>query len=348
VLYNTRIHPLAPFAIRGVIWHQGEAGPGGPYGDRLVAMVRQWRTLFGQDFDFIWGTLSRSTTVAPPLEPIRSSFYRSGTNRSIRGAISGFGDDKRVAMVELYDLGNEETHFLQKNEMGRRYALAALALSHGQPVLYSGPRMVETNIQGDRATVRFDLVGEGLVFRPSINGISGVYLRAKDGTARWGNVKIIDKSTMEVSHPDIKAIETIAYAEANNPHETLFNNEGFPASPFLVNPTNTKDPAAKFQLVAFDDKPKDVQFQIAHVRRDGYVLQLKPDNRGKPGPATLLAYIPSEWKGYEVEIGAKPVSVKETKQDGQTFVSFQADVDLKWIIVAEKGKAESFRKVNRF
>ena len=40
-LYNTRIHPLAPLAFRGVIWHQGEAGPGGPWGSRLVAMAKQ-------------------------------------------------------------------------------------------------------------------------------------------------------------------------------------------------------------------------------------------------------------------------------------------------------------------
>lgn len=101
-LYNTRVHPLAPLAFRGVIWHQGEAGPRGPYGDRLVAMARQWRQLFGHDFYFVWGTLSRTTTTPPPLAPVRTSFYRSLQNLTIREALPKFGDDKRVAMVELY------------------------------------------------------------------------------------------------------------------------------------------------------------------------------------------------------------------------------------------------------
>ena len=55
VLYNARVHPLAPFAFRGMLWHQGEAGPGGAYGRRMVAMVKQHRELFRNDFHFIFG-----------------------------------------------------------------------------------------------------------------------------------------------------------------------------------------------------------------------------------------------------------------------------------------------------
>lgn len=179
-LYNTRIHPLAPFALRGVIWHQGEGGPGGPYGRRLVAMAGQWCKQFGQDFYFIWGTLTRNTKASPPIEPQPTWFYRSATNGEIRKAVEYFGDDGRAALVELYDVGDHETHFLQKAEASRRMGLAALTLAYGQPRTYCGPLKTDLMIESGKAIVRFDRVGDGLVYKPSIDGISGVYVKGED------------------------------------------------------------------------------------------------------------------------------------------------------------------------
>ncbi|MBN2582158.1 MAG: hypothetical protein JXL80_03755 [Planctomycetes bacterium] len=349
-LYNARIHPLAPFAFRGVIWHQGEGGPGGPYGERLVAMVKQWRTLFGHDFVFLPGTLARLTTQAPPLAPMCSGFYRSNTNEQIRHACELFGGDKNVALVELYDLGYWETHFLQKAEMGRRMGLAALAVAYGQKHVYTGPQMVKTDIEGGKVTLRFEHVGDGLVYQPSIDGISGVYLRGKDGTSRWANVTVVGKDTIEVWHPDIAAAETVAYAANVNPHETILNSAGIPATPFTVNPSRGKDEAPPYQLVSLEGDASGLILHIPHVRRHGYVFQPKP-GRGKKqagGPVTVEAYIPAEWKGYEVEADGKPIEVTEKTRDGARFVTFKAVVDGPWVIVAETGHAAEFRKVNRY
>ena len=234
-LYNERMFPLAPFAIRGVIWHQGEGGPGGPWDARLVAMVKQWRELFGQDFCFIWGTLARGTDRPPPLNPIKSWFCRS--HAAGRTALPLFGADKNVALVELYDSGDDGTHFYQKAEMGRRLGLAALTVAYKQNHIYTGPRMVETKIEGAKARVRFEHVGDGLVYQPSINGISGFFVSGKgDKASKWADVKLIGKNTVEVSHPDIKELESVAYGINSNPHETLFNSAQLSASPFDVNP----------------------------------------------------------------------------------------------------------------
>ena len=54
-LYNGMIAPLIPFAIRGAIWYQGEANVGraAQYRLLLAAMIRNWRTDWGQgDFPF--------------------------------------------------------------------------------------------------------------------------------------------------------------------------------------------------------------------------------------------------------------------------------------------------------
>ncbi|MEK7415328.1 MAG: hypothetical protein AAB263_18635, partial [Planctomycetota bacterium] len=107
VLYNTRIHPLAPFAIRGAIWNQGEGGPFGPYGDRMAAMVKQWRGLFGQDFHLLVSTLGRHCVDTPPLTPARSGFYRAIVNGSLRDSPSLYTPEAHATLVELFDLGDD-------------------------------------------------------------------------------------------------------------------------------------------------------------------------------------------------------------------------------------------------
>ena len=355
VLYNTRIHPLAPLSFRGVIWHQGEAGPGGPYGERLVAMIKQWRGLFGQEFDFIWGTLGRQTTQPPPLKPLRSWFYCSGTNVEIRKALKLFGEDKHVALVDFYDLGDEQVHWTQKAEGGRRLALAALTVTYGQKHLYTGPRMVEAKIEGKKALVRFEMAGDGLIYSPSIESISGFILKGKSGLMKWGQVKLTGKDTVEISHPEIPDLETVSYGESQNPHETLFSSSGFPASPFTVNPVTgplfAGDAAcsAPPQLLQ-QEKNLEVILNICHVRRSGYIFQpkLKDGKTAPHAPVTVQAYIPAEWKSFEVEIGGKRLEVKDTVKEGVRYVIFDAPMDGTWSIVAEAGKAAELRKINRF
>ena len=355
-LYNGRIHPLAPLAVRGVIWHQGEGGPGGPWDARLVAMVKQWRERFGQDFFFIWGTLARGTDAQPPLNPIRSWFYRSFA--VTRSALPLFGADKHVALVELYDIGDDETHFFQKAEMGRRLGLAALSLAYGQKQIYTGPRMVETKIEGAKARVRFEHVGDGLVYQPSIAGISGFFVSGKgDKASKWADVKLVDKDTVEVSNPEIKELEGVCYGVNMNPHETLFNSAGLPASPFDVNPKVTVlyagDASIIPPLLLRVVKPAGASVSLAHVRRGGYVFQQvgKGGNNSylkAEGPSTVEAFIPAEWKGFEVEVGGKPLTVAESTTNGNKFVTFEIPTDGTWVIVAEKGKAKQFEKINRF
>ena len=56
MLYNAMIAPLAPYAIKGVIWYQGESNAARAYQYRtlLPAMIKNWRETFGQgDFPFL-------------------------------------------------------------------------------------------------------------------------------------------------------------------------------------------------------------------------------------------------------------------------------------------------------
>ncbi|WP_309385520.1 hypothetical protein [Cerasicoccus frondis] len=344
-LYNTRIHPLAPFAIRGVIWHQGEGGPRGGYDERLIAMFQQWRQLFGQDFYVIWGTLSRDNSKSPPLAPARSDFYRSTTNSEIRNAIH-LADDK-MEYVEFYDLGHWNTHWIEKAESGRRMGLAALDLVYNQDHLYTGPRAVDIKAEGGAVYVKFSHVGERLIFEPSINGNSGVILVSPEKESRWAEVEVINQDTIKVSHPDIADVAIIAYGDAVNPLETLFNSAGLPASPFTENFADLgryKEPDQPFNLVEPLEKTK-ANLGIGHVRRDGYSFDLT----GKKTPdVQVKAYIPAEWPNFTVQTRGKPVDFETTEVDGQQFAVFTVKTDGAPYAVTKKASAAKFAPIHRY
>jgi sialate O-acetylesterase len=366
-LYSTRIYPAAPFAFRGAVWLQG--GPYGPNGMYLVAMIRQWRTLFGRPFVFLCATNSRDATSLPSLAPVRSSFYRSYSNIGIDQGTEELSKDKSAALVELYDVGDWSTHYLNKAEAGRRMALAALDTAYDQHHLYSGPHPVEKRIEGGKATIRFSLVGDGLVYQPTIDGISGIVLQSKDGkVSRWGRVVKTAADTIEISHPDIPDIGTVAYGESVNPLETLFNSDGLPASPFTVNPVlgQPRDLGNAPQLLSMDaGTGEKTKLHIAHVRRTGYVFSVLGPNRkdderegaeikksnvngGSATGVKIQAYIPAEWKGYEIENKGTKITATDSTKDGVHMAVFEVPADASWIIVAEAGKAAGFRTVNRY
>lgn len=347
-LYNTRIHPLAPYAIRGVIWHQGEGGPRGPYGDRLIAMFKQWREVFGQDFYVIWGTLSKMSTKEPPMDPVRNDFYRSWTNLEIRKAYEQ-ADDK-MEFVEFYDLGNDDTHFALKAEAGRRMGLAALDLAYNQDHVYTGPRASDFKFDGNKVYVKFDHTGERLVYEPSIDGVSGVILLDAEGNRQWGEVEIINEDTIQVSHPEVAAPALIAYANAINPHETLFNSAGLPASPFSQTSKdlgNLRDPKSESELVKIVNNPAKASIHMAHFRRNGYQIEPRA-RRAKDQIAEVQAYIPSEWGGAEIWIAGERIQPQRVDVNGKSYAQFEAPVNEGPITICQPGEYSDFQKVNRY
>ena len=397
--YNTRIYPLHPFAARGVIFWALTGNDHGVAAPLDVAMLKQWRELFGQDLYFLESGNCRYTSEQPPLTPCLSANWTTDSGETARKAELLMKDDPKVAPVDQFDTGDWVTHLVQKGEQGRRFAYAALTVAYGQPHIYTGPRMIETKIEGNKATVRFDHVADGIIYQPSIDGISGVYLLGKNGKSAWAQqVNIIGKDTIECSSPDITELSGIAYSENVNPHETLFNSEGgkiaLPASPFTTVPLSGGT-APKFRILSMvgetgwdhvlnNDVVKNAHISLAHVRRSGYVFQIigqevldnsmrpianpTPDLTQNSAMTPVVAYIPAEWKGYEVvtgdkndlravngaliwrgviATGGKPIDATESDKDGAKFVTFNAPVNSTWVIVAEKGKAKDYAKINR-
>ncbi|CAN5757149.1 sialate O-acetylesterase [soil metagenome] len=350
VLYNALVYPLAPMAMRGVLWHQGEAGPVANYRERLEAQIAQWRQLFGSDFWFLWGTMTRNTGTPPPLTPDQASL-RGGINEEFLLAAQDMAKGGRGVLVNFVDLGNNSTHWGRKEEGGHRFAKAAVAEVYGEKgTVYTGPELVEAKVDGATVRARFRDIGGGLVYEPSLDGISGFLLEEKGAKQelQWANVKV-EGDTLILSHPDIKKPTNAYYGWTINPHETLFNREGYPALPFrLVPRVFAAKGVAGPALVELLNPPAKTDLNLSHVRRNGYIFNVVQD-RGS-GQATVRVRLPKEWKGATVTCAGRPVDTGalQTGPDGYRFYEFTTEINSPDIVVANPESPPDFTGVHRF
>lgn len=325
VLFNGQVNPFVPFAFRGVIWHQGEGGPFTEHAERMVALVNSWRGLFEQDFVYLWGALSRGTTSPPPIEPVVKSFYRGNMNRFFLQAQQLFGFDSNSAFCDFYDLGNHETHWGEKDRGGARFALAALTLAYGHPRIFTGPQLIEAAVKAGEIRLTFARVGGGLVYMPTFDGISGFVLESGKEQL-WVEPIVEGKDTLVFTHDKIMDGCNLFYAYHNNPHETLFNKEGFPASTFQMKPGNYPRMTDPVELIRFVKKASDhAVLSITHVRRDVFVLRVV--ERKGAGANRVQVVVPKEWGGVGAQHHDRPVQVSEMVVDSEGRRTTELDVE---------------------
>src|SRR5215216_680943 len=150
VLYNAMIAPLVPFAIRGVIWYQGESNAGRAYQYRTLfpTMIRSWRSAWGYDFPFYFVQLAN--WHASKAQPDESDWaeLREAQTMTLR--------EPQTGMAVTIDIGDEnDIHPRNKQDVGHRLAAWALAQTYGQKVIPSGPLFERFSVEGDKIRIRF-------------------------------------------------------------------------------------------------------------------------------------------------------------------------------------------------
>ena len=225
-LYHAMIAPLIPYPIRGVIWYQGESNTAQAslYRKLLPALIRNWRDDWGQgDFSFLIVQLPNcGGAVAKPAE---STWARLREAQLMALALPETG------MAVTIDIGEADNlHPHNKQGVGRRLALWALARNYGQPMTYSGPIYRSKRIEGSRIRLFFDHVGRGLHHQPVADRPSFA-VAARDRKFKWAQVKK-EGDTLVVWNEGVLDPVAVRYAWADNPHCALYNREGLPASPF--------------------------------------------------------------------------------------------------------------------
>jgi sialate O-acetylesterase len=220
VLYNGMIAPIAGYALRGVIWYQGETNTAYPdqYRDVLAAMITSWRTAWGQgDFPFLIVQLPnfRNTRFWPTLRAAQQRVANEVPN---------------CGLAVTIDLGNpKDIHPTNKQPVGHRLALLAEKLAYGKDVECSGPVFKSVMVDGDNAVVSFDHVAEGLVARGG--EVQGFELAGPDGKFLPARAKI-DGNNVLVQSEGVSSPAMVRYGWENDPTCTLYNQANLPAAPF--------------------------------------------------------------------------------------------------------------------
>jgi sialate O-acetylesterase len=234
-LYNTMIAPLMPYAIKGVIWYQGESN-----GDNLSeaqeyallfpAMIRDWRAHWGQgDFPFLYVQLANFEASAKQPSENTWAWVRDAQLKTLALPATG--------MASAVDIGDARNiHPANKFDVGHRLALAARQTAYGEKNLVaSGPLYAGMRTEGRSIRLAFRHCGGGLVSGPSGEGnsrsLTGFEIAGADQKF-YPAQAVIDGNTVLVSSPAVPEPVAVRYAWANNPTVSLYNKEGLPASPF--------------------------------------------------------------------------------------------------------------------
>jgi sialate O-acetylesterase len=231
VLYNGMIAPLKPFPIKGAIWYQGEsnASRAAQYRTLLPTMIKDWRAAFEVgDFPFYIVQLANYLDVRK--DPVESSWAQLREAQFLTTkALPNVGIGLAIDIGEAKDI-----HPRNKQEVGRRLALSALANAFGKDVEYSGPIFKAKEVKGNTIRLTFDHLGGGLAAKGS-SKLEGFAIAGEDGKYVWADAAI-EGDTIVVSSPKVENPVNVRYAWADNPVCNLYNQVGLPAVPFRTDP----------------------------------------------------------------------------------------------------------------
>jgi sialate O-acetylesterase len=237
-LYNGMIAPITPYTIRGAIWYQGESNAGTKnrgamdlYNPLFATMILSWRYEFAkaqniprEESEFAFQFVQLANFFPKREEPTDSYWAQ------IREAQLQTLEIPRTQMAVAIDIGEaNDIHPKNKQEVGRRLAVAALAGTYFQEHEYSGP--IYGGMQAEEGKIRLNFShAEGL--KAADGGpIKGFAIAGEDKKFVWADVAL-EGDHVVVSSAKVPSPIAVRYGWADNPDCNLVNSAGLPASPF--------------------------------------------------------------------------------------------------------------------
>lgn len=220
-MYSSGIAPIAPFAIRGVLWYQGESNAHDPalHDELFKTLVADWRKAWSQgDFPFYFVQLPNFDKAQGWAE------FRESQRRGLSIA--------NTAMAVTIDLGDPaDVHPNDKREVAHRLALIARARIYGEPVEYSGPVIQSIRRENRRLRLKFGHAKGGLKTIDQA-AVTGFEIAGKENAFMPASARIEGDEIVLENH-DINEPTGARYGFAQNPKCNLTNESKLLASPFV-------------------------------------------------------------------------------------------------------------------
>lgn len=242
-IFNGMIHPLVPYAIKGVIWYQGEShnqNRAHEYGAKLELLVagirNEWRT---EDLPFYFCQLANHRVSE--TEPITQKSNWVTVSNQIRLVSSKV---PHAGMAVLNDVGQTgDIHPRNKYDVGVRLSKWALHNDYGfGKVVPAGPLYKSHETKGNSIIINFDHAGSGLMtakkelLEPTAEShepLGGFQICGADRVWKWAMAKVVGCDQVQVSHQEVASPVGVRYAWQSNPvSSNLYNKEGLPAGLF--------------------------------------------------------------------------------------------------------------------
>lgn len=231
VLWNCMLAPWTPYAVRGVVWYQGEnnVADGAAYAPKMHAFYNGWAREFGNPdlrLRFVqvapWGD-----ERVPALQMAQARFA---------------AEEPNAAMVAIGDAGNpRDIHPGDKETVGQRLAYLALARDYGFPFDADPPSPRSWRVEGDAFVVEFAHAGRLCIYNPDKSLDAGLEICGADG--EWKPAKIrnldgaggrIDGPRLVVAADGVAAPRRLRYLHSSPWFGAIRNEAGLPAGPFEV------------------------------------------------------------------------------------------------------------------
>lgn len=221
-LYNAMVAPLAPYAISGVLWYQGESNDSKPelYPRILSTMIGDWRRAWN-DPSMPFLIVQLPAFIDPHFVWIR------GAQAEVVKTTPHTALAVTIDTADGYNL-----HPKEKREVGRRLSLLARQMVYQEKLIAQGPQFKSAAVDGNIVRVSFDTAGDGLVARGSSEaGVRGFALAGDDGAYRFAQATIQGDDVV-VQCDAVPQPKTVRYAWSAIPEANLANRSGLPAAPF--------------------------------------------------------------------------------------------------------------------
>ncbi|MCI0522146.1 MAG: sialate O-acetylesterase [Bacteroidales bacterium] len=226
-MYHGMLEPLIGYAIKGVIWYQGESNVSRATEYRILFpdLIKNWREEWGQgDFPFLFVQLANKNVVK--TVPGESNLASLQEAQAMALSLPNTG------MAVANDIGEwNDVHPLNKSDVGYRLSLAARKVAYGEDLVYSGPTYESMQIAGDTIIISFSNKGSGLTVKGG-GELKHFSIAGEDKNFVWAEARI-EGDKVIVWNKNVVSPAAVRYAWADNPAgANLYNKEGLPASCF--------------------------------------------------------------------------------------------------------------------
>lgn len=226
-IYNAMIEPVIPFAVRGMLWYQGESNAGRAYQYRqsFPLMINDWRKRWNDEFSFYWVQLSSYG---------KDNDSNKGSNwAELREAQNMTLSLPKTGMAVSTDVGNpNDIHPTNKQDVAHRLATNALKNDYGLSIPYASPLFDQIQVDNGKAIISFKNAENGLMVKDRYGYLKGFEIAGDDKVFYYAKAEIQGNKVV-VSHPKVSKPASVRYAWSDAPEEAnLYNADGFPASAF--------------------------------------------------------------------------------------------------------------------